>query len=62
MINGLALLKSTQVGIDFSNDAEKAYINTHTIKYCINPSGLPFEGLNEDGETCWNEFGLLSSF
>ncbi|MGO2513908.1 transporter substrate-binding domain-containing diguanylate cyclase [Marinomonas polaris] len=32
------------------NDAEKAYINTHTIKYCINPSGLPFEGLNEDGE------------
>ncbi|SHG18279.1 periplasmic/7TM domain sensor diguanylate cyclase [Marinomonas polaris DSM 16579] len=32
------------------NDAEKAYINTHTIQYCINPSGLPFEGLNEDGE------------
>ncbi|QUX95576.1 diguanylate cyclase [Marinomonas sp. CT5] len=32
------------------NDVEKAYINTHTIKYCINPSGLPFEGLNEDGE------------
>uniref|UniRef100_A6VWI4 diguanylate cyclase n=1 Tax=Marinomonas sp. (strain MWYL1) TaxID=400668 RepID=A6VWI4_MARMS len=32
------------------DDTEKAYINTHTIKYCINPSGLPFEGLNEDGE------------
>jgi polar amino acid transport system substrate-binding protein len=32
------------------NDNEKAYINTNTIKYCINPSGLPFEGLNEEGE------------
>ncbi len=31
-------------------NAERAYINTKTIKYCINPSGLPFEGLNEEGE------------
>ncbi|MBJ7537641.1 transporter substrate-binding domain-containing diguanylate cyclase [Marinomonas transparens] len=32
------------------NEAEKAYINTNSIKYCINPAGLPFEGLNEKGE------------
>ncbi|RBP80517.1 diguanylate cyclase [Marinomonas rhizomae] len=32
------------------NDNEKAYINKNIIKYCINPSGLPFEGLSEDGE------------
>lgn len=35
--------------IDLS-DTEKNYLNTHTIKYCINPSGLPFEALSEDGE------------
>lgn len=35
--------------INLSTD-EIAYINTKSIKYCINPSGLPFEGLNEDGE------------
>ena len=35
--------------IDLTN-AEKAYINTNRIKYCINPSGLPFEGLDENGE------------
>lgn len=32
------------------NKEEVAYVNTHVIKYCINPSGLPFEGLNEAGE------------
>lgn len=30
------------------NKEEKAYLNTKTIKYCINPVGLPFEGLNEN--------------
>jgi polar amino acid transport system substrate-binding protein len=35
--------------INLTND-ERAYINTKSIKYCINPSGLPFEGLNEEGE------------
>ena len=35
--------------INLSN-TEMAYINTKSIKYCINPSGLPFEGLNEKGE------------
>lgn len=35
--------------INISSD-EAAYINNHTIKYCINPRGLPFEGLNEEGE------------
>ncbi len=29
---------------------ERAYINTKTIKYCINPDGLPFEGLDENNE------------
>ncbi|AXH13566.1 diguanylate cyclase [Halarcobacter bivalviorum] len=29
---------------------EKAYLNTKVIKYCINPDGLPFEGLNEEKE------------
>lgn len=29
---------------------EIAYLDQNTIKYCINPSGLPFEGLNEQGE------------
>ncbi|RXK06660.1 transporter substrate-binding domain-containing diguanylate cyclase [Halarcobacter bivalviorum] len=29
---------------------EKAYLNTKLIKYCINPDGLPFEGLNEEKE------------
>lgn len=32
------------------NSNEVAYINTKKIKYCINPGGLPFEGLNEKGE------------
>ncbi|MGB5867623.1 MAG: transporter substrate-binding domain-containing protein [Arcobacteraceae bacterium] len=32
------------------NKNEIAYLNTNTIKYCINPDGLPFEGLNEAGE------------
>ena len=32
------------------NENERAYLNTNTIKYCINPNGLPFEGLNEEGE------------
>ncbi len=32
------------------NQEEIAYLNTNVIKYCINPSGLPFEGLNEKGE------------
>ena len=32
------------------NKDEKAYLNTKTIKYCINPDGLPFEGLNEKNE------------
>lgn len=29
---------------------EIAYLDKNIIKYCINPSGLPFEGLNEKGE------------
>ena len=29
---------------------EIAYIDKNIIKYCINPTGLPFEGLNEKGE------------
>ncbi len=32
------------------NQEEIAYLNTNVIKYCINPSGLPFEGLNEKDE------------
>lgn len=32
------------------NKNERAYIDTHTIKYCINPTGLPFEGLNEHNQ------------
>ncbi len=32
------------------NKDERAYLNTKTIKYCINPDGLPFEGLNEKDE------------
>ena len=32
------------------NENEIAYLDTHVIKYCINPDGLPFEGLNEKGE------------
>lgn len=35
--------------IELSKD-EVAYVNTKHIKYCINPQGLPFEGLNEKGE------------
>lgn len=31
------------------NKDERAYLNTKVIKYCINPDGLPFEGLNEKG-------------
>lgn len=32
------------------NKDERAYLDTHLIKYCINPTGLPFEGLNEKNE------------
>ena len=32
------------------NKEERAYLNTKVIKYCINPDGLPFEGLNEKDE------------
>lgn len=32
------------------NKEEKAYLNTNVIKYCINPDGMPLEGLNEKGE------------
>jgi polar amino acid transport system substrate-binding protein len=32
------------------NKDEIAYLDTNVIKYCINPDGLPFEGLNEKGE------------
>ena len=32
------------------NDNEVAYLDKNTIKYCINPTGLPFEGLNKKGE------------
>ncbi len=35
--------------IDLNKD-ELAYINTNRIRYCINPSGLPFEGLSSTGE------------
>ena len=29
------------------NTQERAYLNSKVIKYCINPHGLPFEGLDE---------------
>ncbi len=32
------------------NKNEIAYLDTNIIKYCINPDGLPFEGLNEKSE------------
>ena len=32
------------------SDSEVAYLDKNIIKYCINPTGLPFEGLNEKGE------------
>ena len=32
------------------NKNEIAYLDTNVIKYCINPDGLPFEGINEKGE------------
>lgn len=35
--------------IELSED-QVAYLNTHPIKYCINPNGMPFEALNESGE------------
>lgn len=35
--------------IELSED-EIAYLDTKLIKYCINPDGLPFEGLNEQGD------------
>lgn len=35
--------------IELDNE-QKAYLNTKPIKYCINPNGLPFEGLNEKNE------------
>jgi polar amino acid transport system substrate-binding protein len=31
-------------------EEEINYLDTKLIKYCINPSGLPFEGLNDKGE------------
>jgi polar amino acid transport system substrate-binding protein len=31
-------------------EEEITYLNTSLIKYCINPSGLPFEASNEKGE------------
>lgn len=31
-------------------EKEINYLDTKLIKYCINPSGLPFEGLNDKGE------------
>ena len=40
------------------NKEEKAYLNTTIIKYCINPDGLPFEGLNEEG----NHSGMSSDY
>lgn len=35
--------------IDLSHN-EIAYLDKNTIKYCINPTGLPFEGFNLEGE------------
>jgi polar amino acid transport system substrate-binding protein len=32
------------------NKDEVAYLDTKPIKYCINPNGLPFEGLNQNGK------------
>ncbi|WP_072682621.1 diguanylate cyclase [Arcobacter sp. LA11] len=43
--------------IELSQD-EIAYLDTNIIKYCINPSGLPFEGLNEKG----NHIGISSDY
>jgi polar amino acid transport system substrate-binding protein len=32
------------------NDKEKSYLNNKAIKYCINPSGMPFEGFNKNAK------------
>ncbi len=32
------------------NKEERAYLNTNVIKYCINPDGMPLEGLNDKDE------------
>lgn len=32
------------------NETETAYIDTKTIKYCIDPHWMPFEGLDSNGE------------
>ncbi len=32
------------------NETETAYIDTKTIKYCIDPHWMPFEGINSNGE------------
>ncbi len=32
------------------NNDEVAYLDTNTIKYCISPASLPYEGLNENGK------------
>ncbi len=37
---------------------EIAYLDTNVIKYCINPNGLPFEGLNEKG----NHIGMSADY
>ena len=43
--------------IELSED-EIAYLDTKTIKYCINPLGLPFEGLNKEG----NHIGMSKDY
>lgn len=40
------------------NKDEIAYLANKPIKYCINPSGLPFEGFNKDG----NHIGLSQDY
>lgn len=37
---------------------EISYLDTQTIKYCINPNALPFEGLNKKGEN----IGMSSNY
>ena len=40
------------------NKDETAYLDTHVIKYCINPDGMPFEGLNKKG----HHIGMSSDY
>ena len=49
------------VHIELTED-ETAYIDTNTIKYCINPSGLPFEGFDKNGQHVGMSFDYYKLF